>query len=268
MKHHKVLWLVLVVIGIGLWFSGCQNVDHDDGNMDFEYPLTVGNSWEYDKIYTLNFDAEANSNGYNDTTYYYNGNVEIVNYEVIFDTLEVFNFETNLYEDGSLYHGNEYYNVEDSCLIQFAYTMLYMLKDYEDIRQIYDLLQTGVMSVNYAQRDTIYYDPAIVFDYPLEMDKQWSYRSSGSSILIDKTIIASKVISVMAGNFNCWEIRWTYPESSWIDDINFLDYVSEEGLIKRYIEYNNMECVDEYGNIVGYLDSVMEYILIDFVLVE
>ena len=53
-----------------------------------------------------------------------------------------------------------------------------------------------------------------------------------------------------------------------MDDTNFLDYVSEKGLIKRYIKVSNMECVDEFGNLLGYVDSIMEYILIDFVLVE
>ena len=65
MKKQIVFWLVLIWIVFVLWFTGCDN-DNENVNWNFEYPLTVGNSWEYDKIYTLDFDAEANSYGYNE----------------------------------------------------------------------------------------------------------------------------------------------------------------------------------------------------------
>ncbi len=50
MKSKKILLILRIIILSMICIIGCEN-DKDKPNMDFVYPLTVGNSWEYEKLY-------------------------------------------------------------------------------------------------------------------------------------------------------------------------------------------------------------------------
>lgn len=276
-SKKNVLVLQIIILAV-ICIIGCEN-DNDKPNMDFIYPLAIGNSWQYDMIFTLDFDSLATSNGLIDTTHYSTGSVEIITNEIIFDSLEVYNFETTLTETGNAFTGNEYYNNNDNCLFCYGYTQGYMItpktnnnfafiifdeKKFNDVREVFNYLEKGIIVDEYSKDDSIYYDPVKTLEYPLEEDKQWMYRTSNNPWRIDKTIIGKENIDVPAGNFNCWKIQWTYPESSWNDNIEFYDFISQDGLIKRVIEFKNSECIDELGNFIGYLNSTEEKYLTDY----
>jgi hypothetical protein len=271
--------IVSFISVLALLFIGACQSNNTPPNWNFEYPLSVGNSWEYDKTYTADYDEEAEANGCIDATFYGNANVLIKNFETIFDTLDVYNFETTLYESGDIMVSNEYYNVADSCLIEFAYYRGYMFtpksgrsnlrfkfdgKLYSNVEEIFEILQTGI---DFHPRDSIYYDPVTSLDYPLELNKQWTYRTDGLW-LIEKQIINQTTTLVPAGTFNCWLIRWTHPEQNWNDDLDFRDYVTEQGLIKRTINFYNIACTDQNGIFVGYVDMYQEHILTDYELTD
>ncbi|NQV18793.1 MAG: hypothetical protein HQ534_09650 [Armatimonadetes bacterium] len=276
MKSKNLLLILRIIILSMICIIGCEN-DNVKPNMDFVYPLTVGNSWEYEKLFTLDFDSLATFNGLTDTTFYSTGFVEIIAYEVIFDSLEVYNFSTTITEDGNVLTGNEFYNNNDNSLISYGYINPFMFtpksnenfvsiifddKKFSDVREIFDYIKRGIIGNDYSKNDSIYYDPVKCLEYPLRENNQWIYRTY--DIRIDKTIIGVEKIDVPAGEFNCWKIQWTYPELSFNDDIEFYDFVSHEGLVQRLIEFKNMAYIDEFGNFIGYLNSTEETYLTDY----
>lgn len=276
-KNKCVLKIVILSV---ICIIGCED-DNNEPNMEFIYPLSVGNSWEYEKLITLNFDSLATYNGLTDTTYYSTGFVEIIAYEVIFDSLEVYNFATTLNEDGNIFTGNEYYNNNNNGLFGYGYTqgsmitpksdqkysyLMFKNKKFNNVREIINWIEKGNYGNEYSKEDSIIFDPVKSLDYPLEEGKQWIYRTEthdGEPFRIDKKILEWDEIEVIAGKFNCWKIQFLYLEVGWDVDIDFYDYISEKGLVKRILGLNDMECYDEDGNFLGYLDYIEETILID-----
>jgi len=159
-----------------------------------------------------------------DTTFYSSGAVEIVESTVIFDTLDVYDFETNINENGNILTGNEYYNVNDNLLISYGYINPMMItpkieqkfsylkfkdRNFNNVKEIVEWIKKG-HSENEYKDDDITYDPVTSLDYPLEEDKQWVYRYEtydGEPWRIDKKILNWEEIIVSAGSFNCWRIR-------------------------------------------------------------
>jgi hypothetical protein len=230
-------------------------------------------------IFTLDFDSLATSNGFIDTTYYGTGSVEIITNEIIFDSIAVYNIATTTTETGNVFTGNEYYNNNDNCLFSHGYTNSSMItpkrnknlafiifdnKKFSSVREVFDYIERGIIKNYSSNNDSIYYDPVKCLEYPLREDNEWTYRTSNNPFRINKAIIGLESIDVPAGHFNCWKIQWTYPESSWNDDIEFYDFISKYGLVKRVIDFKNSECYDEEGNFIGYFDSKEEKYLTDY----
>lgn len=269
---------VVILLVLGAIMISCEENGNSQVNWNFEYPLTIGSSWEYDKTYTIDYHEDAEAAGLVDEVHYGNANVLIKDYETIFDTLNVYNFETTLYEDDNVMISNEYYNVEDSCFIEYAYNNGYQFtpkgsnlqfrfngKLYNDVRDIFRNLESGI---DYSPKDSIYYDPVLCLKYPLELSKKWKYRGPGNPWLIEKEIIGKATMIVTAGTFKCWVIRWTFPQSSWDDDLDFRDYISEAGLIKRVIEFRNTEVIGANGMELGHCDISQTHKLQDFELAD
>lgn len=275
MKCKSLLIILQIIVLSIIFIIGCEIVNNKP-NMDFIYPLTIGNSWQYEITYTLDFDSLATYNGLNDTIIFNTGSVEIIANEVIFDSLEVYNFASIIIDNGNIVTGNKYYNNNDDGLFCYGYTQGSMItpkinnfafinfdnKKFNNSREIYDYLSKGTIENEYSKEDSIIYDPVKSLEYPLEEDNQWIYRTY--DMRIDKTIIGQEKIDVPAGEFNCWKIQWTYPESSFNDHVEFYDFVSQEGLVQRLIELKNMACIDVWGNVIGYLDSIEERYLTDY----
>lgn len=277
MKSKSLLIILQIIVLSVICVIGCEN-DNDKPNMDFIYPLTIGNSWQYEITYTLDFDSLATYNGLNDTIIFNTGTVEIIANEVIFDSLEVYNFASIINDNGNIVTGNKYYNNNDDGLFCYGYTngsmitpklnkkftfIIFDNKKFSNVREIFDYIERGTIENEYSKEDSIIYDPVKSLEYPLEEDNHWIYRTY--DLRIDKTIIGLEKIDVPAGEFNCWKIQWTYPESSFNDHVEFYDFVSQEGLVQRLIELKNVACIDGgFGNVIGYLDSIEERYLTDY----
>ena len=68
MRNKKNVVVLQIIILAVICFIGCEN-ENNNPNMDFIYPLAIGNSWQYDLIFTIDYDSTATSNGLADTTY-------------------------------------------------------------------------------------------------------------------------------------------------------------------------------------------------------
>ena len=285
MRRKNLVWVLQIIILSVICIIGCED-NNNKPNMEFIYPLSIGNNWQYENIFTLDFDSLATQNGLSDTIYYSSGLVEIIDNEVIFDTLEAFNLKSTLNEDGNIFTGNEYYNNKENCLFSYGYLhplmmtpkvnqkyayLIFKNKKFNNVREIINWIKKGYYGNEYSKEDSIIFDPVKSLDYPLEEGKQWIYRTEtcdGKPWRIDKKILEWEEIEVPAGKFNCWRIQWfNNPFGSgpnWDEDIVMFDYISEKGLVKRIIEFKNSEAYDAEGNFIGYLDTKDEKILTEY----
>jgi len=250
-------------------------------DMDFTYPLAIGNSWQYDTIYSRSFDDEAQSYGFIDDVTNGEGSFEIISQEVMFGDIEVFNFAcTETQESAGPWNSNSYYNLEDSALICYGYQNASMIppknseqkffynfddKRFNSPREIVEYIERGMKE---TRNDSLYYDPVRCFDFPLQQDQSWIYRTSNNPWKIVKTVVGNEEVEVPAGTFDCWVVHITHPESDWSDQISFYEYVSCEGVIKRDLEFINSAISNEDGNVIGHYNSRNEQYLTDYEIVE
>lgn len=274
MKYSAIIFLCIICI------TGCEEDNNIQEFMDFIYPLTVGNNWEYEKYFTLDYDATAESNGAADTTFYSSALVEVITNEVIFDSIQVYNLETTYTEYGSTMSGHEFYNNVNNFLINYAYIHPYMFtpktnstsfkfngKFFSDVKEVFAYLEKGILLSEFTKEDSIHYDPVHCLEYPLVMDNQWLYRAPDNPFSIEKEIVGFSNIDVPAGRFECCKVRWIYPDSEWNDNVSFHDYVSSEGLVKRLFEIRDIAVYnteDPFGEPIGFVSSTEETYLTNY----
>jgi len=279
-SEKKVLILSIIILAV-ICIIGCED-DTDKPNMDFIYPLTIGNIWQYETTFTLDYDSLATYNGLNDTILYHTGSVEIIANEVIFDSLEVFNFSSIMNENGNIFTGNKYYNNSDDGLFCYAYTEISNIspkttnnvyikfnnKIFNNVREIFNYIENDAIDNQFSKDDSIYYNLLKTLEYPLEEDNQWIYKDSMIPFRIDKKIIGWEEVDVPAGEFICWKIQKEYYDITWSNDITFYDYISQDGLVKRFHQVRNLECIDEDGNFLGNFILTEERYLTDFQIMD
>ncbi|MCD4817791.1 MAG: hypothetical protein K8S23_03765 [Candidatus Cloacimonetes bacterium] len=273
---NKMFWLLQIIILTIICIVGCDGNDNQP-NMEYIYPLAIGNSWQYEKTYKLNFDSLATKYGLSDTTYYSSGLVEIVNYEVIFDTLEVFNLKSTINEEGNISVGYEYYNNIDNALFDYGYTspkmitpkteqkysyIMFRNKRFNNVREVLNWVKKRCSNNEFSREDSINYDPVKSLEYPLKKGKQWIFRTEPWGM--DKKVLGWEKVDVAAGKFDCWKIQFLYTDEDWNIEIIFYDYISEKGFVKRIVKINGLNCYDENGEFLGYVDTIEETILIDY----
>jgi len=281
-------WLLgFMVLGLALLsVAGCDNDNNNNNNadMDFDYPLAIGNSWQYDRIFSVFYDSTAHSNGMIDEVYNGVGSVEIMGSELLFDNIEVYDFASSLSEEGHQpYLSNSYYNYDETSLIRYGYIDGSILNPKSDGKKVFynfdnkkfnnpqemvAYLENGLVRNSQAKNDTLYYDPVKCFVYPMSEDLEWNYRVHNDVSVIKKTVLGIEEVDVPAGKFECWKIESTYSDSVINDEIDFFEYVSQEGLVKRVIEYSNIEITDEDGNLIGSEDGRDEQYLTDYQIAE
>lgn len=280
MRSKKNVWLLSIIILAVICIIGCES-DNDKPNMDFVYPLTVGNSWDYETRLALDYDSLATYNGLNDTILYHTGSVEIIANEVIFDSLEVYNFASIMNENGNIFTGNRYYNNNDDGLFCYAHTNVSNIlpktnnnniyirfdnKIFNNVREILNYIVNNETIVPISKDDSLYFDLEKTLEYPLEEDNEWICRTY--DLRTDKIIIGWEEIDVPVGEFNCWKIQYSFPELNGNEDITVYDFVSKYGIVKRFSEVKNLECIDEDGNLIGYFIFTEESYLTDFQIID
>ncbi|TSA25164.1 hypothetical protein D4R71_05760, partial [bacterium] len=144
-------------------------------------------------------------------------------------------------------------------------------KKFNNIQEIIHLVEKGYCNFGQTKNDSILFDQVQCLAYPLKKGNEWSYRTEtydGEPWRIDKKILGWTRIEVPAGNFNCWRIQWFNNPfgvgTNWDEDIFMLDYISEEGLIKRVLELYNIQYYSAGEILLGYMNYTEETTLVDY----
>jgi len=276
----KVRFIILSIISIAFLLS-CDKEDDPSNDMDFQFPLKVGHSWKYDYDVVFDFDSLAESNGYEDETYYYPETLDIISYEKFsYDSIPVYNFYSTDGEGIQQGSSNHYYNISGDSLICYGYYnagtgvspkssekyYIFAGKKFQKPTDIIRWFNLGVSNYSVTKEDSIYYDPVTVYKYPFQLGKEWVLRQS-EPWRMTKRVSDLEKLETQAGEFDCWKVEYVYYDSLF-EGFSYFDHISEIGMVKRTWEDAPGTVVDEFGTPMGTFTFKGERTLIEYDLAD
>lgn len=271
----KNLYFYALIIMSFFYFSGCQ--DNNNAKLNFEFPLTVGAQWTYQRIQqSTNFSSDSLKNIYstNDTS---ETTVKVSSIVTLRDSVKTVVLKNGRYA--------VYYQARDDGLYEIAYQNagagLPVLpkqsepvqiklnnRTFKNVAELSRALQSP-LSVLKIKSDSLLFDdpPAKTLQYPFQLEAQWTYRKKYDPFLIDKRVMDVKTLRIESGSFLCYHIKWLYDfDNDGVTDDNVYldDYISKEGLIERDITVLNIKITNTEGQELGTHDYFDHYKLIDF----
>ncbi|MCD6250225.1 MAG: hypothetical protein J7J98_07855 [candidate division Zixibacteria bacterium] len=232
------------------------------------YPVEVGNRWEYRRELT----ALSTVSGY--------FLLEVVGTDTGWQVNPVYVFEETWFDldQVTLNNSTTWYHVTNDGLylvgydgpgniipasLSTSYRYRFGGREFESVSEL--LGQVEGTGVALSPRELIVEDPPkLGLEYPISIGAEWVFRED-DPWRIEKQIHDFEIISVPAGNFGCFVVSWledTNNDGSFNDNLVFLDYIAEEGLVRRSILMANVLVVDEHGNELGFIDITDEYELV------
>ncbi|MDD4052643.1 MAG: hypothetical protein PHR28_12195 [candidate division Zixibacteria bacterium] len=262
-------------------------VMHFKTGRSFTYPLAAGLRWDYwHEIYSY-ADEQHEQLYFRDTG---RSIVEIVAPLIIYDTIDVYDLYIRESIGAERYTGHVYLNNTEDGLYTYDYTIITSVTPrpvvnqtgttltfaghtFDSSAQLFAFLDAGIA---FADKDDPYPPPdppesTKSYAYPLKLGSQWTYRfvtSDGNPWRIDKKVIRREQITVPAGVFDCFVIRWFWDvnnDGQWDGGVEGYDYLAPQGLIKREF-YAGKVGVTTYDHPDGtdYYDFYDGYTLTDY----
>ncbi len=270
-------------------FFACKKDDGGNGGVlpeeQFSYPVDVSNYWKYDHVMRFfSLDSILNIPDSIVNTVH----VEVAGKYLLNDTLDTYEFVEYVTSpnanvttsitfftnenDGFYYHGNRGGGV--SLPVKGSNKVRFQNMLFDNIPELFDYFigfETTQFSFNIKTdtifpQDTIYLEdpPVKSLAYPLEADSEWVYRAESPIGKMEKKVFAKETITVPPGSFSCYKIKIIYEDSALSSKIEYFDYISSVGLVRRVISFDGLELTDDQGNVIGTFDVTDEINLSDY----
>jgi len=246
------------VVMLLLAAAGCtDSASGPDDERDYTFPLHEGDSWEY--AYRMTFPVFAGARDAVIDTLYAHYWLEVAQRETLADSIGCYRLaETALYDTVNYGEASYYYDNEADGLYSYAYEGLFASlgvapKPSPGTRMVIGGLEYSAVRAALARcagfpampgrpDSLIFEDPPVrCLAYPLTVGREWVYRQPGAPWAINKRVLAVEQVEVPAGTFECYAVRWLIdfwePHGEWDDDIEWVDYFSDSGLVRRTIMY-------------------------------
>ncbi|MCK5125371.1 MAG: hypothetical protein KAR42_03865 [candidate division Zixibacteria bacterium] len=285
--YQAIVLLIVVLSTISI--LGCGKTT--DPKTNFQYPLQVGNNWEFsltNELYNIRGDQQAAQDVINSMQ---SGRavIKIIGKDVVDSTIETYVMQSSITQGDVVFvdSGKTYVNNTAEGLIiyyannrigftlhkpkQTGYLLQYNNQLYSSFEELTASVPrgfaTGIASAcRPGPQPLVDYDDYLTLAYPLHVGKTWIATFSTSIGHLRKTIDRFEDITVPAGDFSCYVIdnTWWQQDSGVISlNVNRVDHISAQGLIKRVIAYHDIYIVDETSNILATVDMTTTYMLTD-----
>jgi len=239
-------WLVLVALLSGCSVSGPSSTER------FQYPLGVGNRWEYEREFWMS-EIEPVKRTSDWPPWVSTSHVEVwIEREVVLretvlaaQMYETITDDVGTYESGHFYaHGHDgtymhaYIPGSSAAAPKPAVGSEFWFGGAR-VSGLTDILRLaqGEALLADSLRETILYDePLLAFPRPMRVGDQWTIRDSDEYWRVDKRVAGFEKVEVPAGTFYCYVVEWLIDfddDGEWDEDSRFTDYVSRLGLIRR-----------------------------------
>ena len=232
------------------------------------YPVEIGKRWEYRREFT----ALSTEHGY--------FLMEVVGTDTGWQVGLVYEFEETWFDldQVTLSNSTTWYHVANDGLYLAGYDgagniipaatavshrFRFGGREFASVSELLGMVE-GTGTALSPREIIVENPPKLGLEYPIAIGAEWTFREN-EPWHIEKQIHDFEIISVPAGEFGCFVVRWledTDNDGSFNDNLVFFDYIAEEGLIKRSILMANVLVIDEHGNELGFIDITDEYELV------
>lgn len=258
MKENQYILLTAAVFCLILF--SCEN-DNDE-NTEFIFPLSVGNSWEYEREWTFYFYSDSTDSipQYIDTLNAYKTDVSVTipRKVVLGDTVETYEM-IGIDSSGPYIQRRYYKEMEDGLYIlgNVAGGPIVLPKksqnniihfkgmEFNSFNELSNFFQSLTpYHRDYSDSINLELPPVKVLQYPIIEGDQWTYRMNYTPFRIDRKVIGRSTIELNIGSYDCYEIKFIYDinhDGVWDDDIWITDFISKQGLVQRVITLLGME---------------------------
>ena len=239
-------WLVLVAL-----LSGCS-VAGPDSLCGFEYPLEVGNRWEYEREFWMS-DIDPVKGESEKLDSIITSHVDIwVDEEVVLpDSVLAMPMLETITEGEDTYESAHFYANAQEGMYLHAYvpgSSAVAPKAAQGaglwfgdlcVRGPSDILRLvqGELLFAGSLRETLFYEePTLVLPNPMRVGDQWTVREPGDPCRVDKRVSGLERVEVPAGAFTCYVVEWLIDhddDGNWDDEAEFCDHISRAGLVRR-----------------------------------
>ncbi len=274
--------MIVITLIVMLGCDSDKNPVEPETGSGLYFPMKVGNEWQYTRTVILpeaylEIDTNLTSNIINE---YYVQKLKSTDY--LFDSVATYILEETATIDNSTLVSNGWLANEKDGLYFYAYRqpvwlilkqspknkILFGDRYFNSVPEVSDYL-INAASVNQVMIDSMIYEdpPLLSLQYPLETGARWDYRTHSSPISkIEKVVLGKEQVEVPAGKFECYKIQWLFEyDPEWYDQFNveFYDFVSKKGLIKRTLTYSNVMqvAIDDSTTITINDTTYDEYVL-------
>ncbi|MFQ3597644.1 MAG: hypothetical protein SNJ55_06455 [Chloroherpetonaceae bacterium] len=259
----KRLKFTLILCAVAIF--GCNN---SDTPIFSEYPLSVGNRWEYERVFrSENFRPINDTSTYGGFTYASPITVEILKKTRLRDGQEVLEFRsTQGFVIGYSYinqtgeglftyaHGASPSDIPRNAPIRFSLKGITLAS----VEELLSMMKGEVQAIANRGDDTLFYEnpPVKSFHFPYQKNFKWAMRES-SPFRIEKEYVGNESVSTPLGIQNCVKTKWYWDingDGIYDLDIEGYDYLNQNGLIKREFFIKDVLVQNSTTDSIGFID--------------
>ena len=222
---------------------GCENNESDIlSNVD-SYPMAVGTEWVYERqIIIETYESETSNNVIDIDTIYNSVKVWIEKDTILNDTMSVTMFQSEVNDDNWIMMSSQFKYLDNEGLKNYAYLndgSLVFPKNSSLIKYglFTDFYKTGYNELLPVNSMIYEENPTLDIQLPLTEKSSWTYRKPTETrvLQIDKSVTGVETLSITGESFPCFIVSLEYLNDPDFEGIEFTDWISNKGLIKREI---------------------------------
>ncbi len=250
--------------------TGWSDVYSFGSRTGITYPVTIGNRWEYRRELT----ALSTQHGY--------FLIEILGTDTGWQVEPVYEFEETWFDldQVTLSSTTTWYHVNSDgfylagydgpgniipASTSGSYRFIFGGREFGSIAVLLGHVEGTGTALSRSPEDIIVENPPkLGLKYPIALGSEWTFRESDPWPIF-KHIHDYEIISVPAGEFGCFVVRWledTDNDGTFNENLVFRDYIAKQGLVRRSIIMSNVLVIDEFGNEIDFIDIIDEYELV------
>jgi hypothetical protein len=220
MRIKKITLLFLTIITL----LGCED-ESSENNVFTKHPMSIGTSWTYEKIWTINtYKSPTSDSIISSYTAKINGTIRI-DKDTIINKTKLLVFRTQEVANNDTSTRFQYFNMDKEGLKCYAY------KNEEIVLPNIDTIGSNEIF--------IYNTPVLWIKYPLTLNSEWiSDTSDDNGISITKKVIGTDTLLINNQKHACLKITYIYPSGypnqstrQWISKVGLLKEESSSGTV-------------------------------------
>ena len=259
--HCAFLFTLIIAL------MNCSKDATGPSSEDYRYPLTTGNTWVYARTITQTYQVSSGQRPPDSSASTIT--VKSLGQEVLFDTLKTIKLMEKIETDQAVQTHYQFYQNTGTAfsLIASVGAPVALPKKAANIHTNAVEIFAGLICPNFgllqgatlisADSLTVEKPAKIVLKYPLTPGTEWKYSEKNKPRRINKRVLNETDVRTSAGTFHAVQVRWILDfdgDGEFDDNVEYIDYIANEGLVKRSFLIKDLPIVDDEGTRIGKYD--------------